>query len=663
MKDYRNVSPEDLPPPPSGARGWPWTLDGVKASPFRDKTSAPSISVVVPSYQQGRFLAATLRSLILQGYPRLEIIVMDGGSTDESVDILHAYAPWLSHWVSEKDKGQSDAINRGFARSSGAIVNWLCSDDTLLPGACFTIAAIFETHPESDVLCGDCIFTDVDGVHEGRLESRYDGYEALIRHWHRGIELPQPSLFLRREVVASLPYFVDNALHYAMDYDFWCRAFQNRNIYITSVALSTYRRHEAAKTWGDAWKVEKLEVSRRFWGPKSKLAYWKRQLDHTLSCFAGRAKQARQSLRTKLSASPQPLALHHALLALINWPGLVFDAGFLRECARALIGNTAFEDLRSRLAQVSVALKVLPLYLKLGRPSRVVYFGGGLGDDLMCTAIFREATKRGQRPGLMLTKCPDLYDGNTDVCGALKPDETLLAGFRHLLGRRFIQPLYHKHVPHFREYAAGNDQFDEPPLHIIAMMCQKAGLTGDIELKPHLTLSERELLQGQLAVNQACIMSNGLPMWRNKNWYPERFQQVADALSDAVTWVQLGAPEDPPIKGAIDKRGANLRDVAAIMAQSRCFVGLEGFLMHLARAVDCPSVIVMGGRSVASKVGYAAFTNLTRSPSCSPCWRVCQCDHDHICLSSITAEEVIEACQKQLANPRSSLPIDRITLD
>ncbi|MCX7594852.1 MAG: glycosyltransferase [Fischerella sp.] len=116
----------------------------------------PSISIVVPNYNGGKTLAATLQSLVDQNYPNLEIIVVDGGSTDDSLEIIKQFEPYITWWVSEKDRGQSNAINKGFAKCSGEIVNWLCSDDLLAPNALHVVGKCFLESPKIDVLVGSC---------------------------------------------------------------------------------------------------------------------------------------------------------------------------------------------------------------------------------------------------------------------------------------------------------------------------------------------------------------------------------------------------------------------------------------------------------------------------------------------------------------------------
>src|SRR5262245_48085578 len=133
----------ELPPPPAGKSGWPWTAETRALPSYRPDGSVwPRLSIVTPSYNQGEFIEETIRSVLLQGYPNLEYIIMDGRSDDNSVDIIKKYEPWLASWSSEKDAGQADAINRGMANASGAYLNWLNSDDALLENCCAFVAEI-----------------------------------------------------------------------------------------------------------------------------------------------------------------------------------------------------------------------------------------------------------------------------------------------------------------------------------------------------------------------------------------------------------------------------------------------------------------------------------------------------------------------------------------
>ena len=148
--------------------------------------SWPRISVVTPSFNQGQFIEETIRSILLQGYPNLEYFIMDGGSTDGSVEIIKKYSPWLSYWVSEPDSGQSDAINRGLKRASGEFATWINSDDLLSKNALVEHASRIGFAPDT-VYVGDCIYIDQTGkvlsLHRGRVQS----LEDLVRIktvWH-----------------------------------------------------------------------------------------------------------------------------------------------------------------------------------------------------------------------------------------------------------------------------------------------------------------------------------------------------------------------------------------------------------------------------------------------------------------------------------------------
>jgi glycosyltransferase involved in cell wall biosynthesis len=149
---------------PPGKTGWPWTEESPQLSDtMPDGRPWPQVSVVTPSYNQEQFIEETIRSVLLQGYPNLEYIIIDGGSIDESVEIIRKYADWLAYWVSEPDRGQTDALNKGFARAHGEIVAWLNSDDTYEPGTLRRVAQEFGEDQARVVIYGNCNFVDENG--------------------------------------------------------------------------------------------------------------------------------------------------------------------------------------------------------------------------------------------------------------------------------------------------------------------------------------------------------------------------------------------------------------------------------------------------------------------------------------------------------------------
>jgi hypothetical protein len=293
-----------------------------------------------------------------------------------------------------------------------------------------------------------------------------------------------------------------------------------------------------------------------------------------------------------------------------------------------------------------------------GLPRTYIFFGESPGDDMLATAVLREMHDRGMSRPWYGSNYPDLFAGNPHVERVVP----MSSQFGHLLRKlgRVVYDLGYK-VPN------DNDRSTPvPPEHLVAMMARNAGLSGHIDVCPHLHLSETEIAAGRIVDNQIAIMSTGMnakmPM-ANKQWPPERFQQVVDALRDRFNFVQLGVNGDVPLEGVTQLCGKkSIRESAAVLKNSLCFVGTVGFLMHLARAVDCRSVIIYGGRETPSQSGYIANENLYSAVPCSPCWLINRCDFDRKCLKMIEADAVIAALETQLSRHGTPLPIERASL-
>jgi hypothetical protein len=216
----RNIT--DLPAPAGGQRGWPWTEAEIPALSPAEVAALPTISLVTPSFQQGQFIEETLRSVLLQGYPKLEYHVIDGGSSDASASIIEKYSPWLDSWVSEQDRGQSHAINKGLERCHGQLAGWLNSDDILTPGALLKLGRAWNPASPTDLLVGHGIIVDLAGrtTFEPRLD--FELNEAALGDWIRSNSFMQPSCLFPRELHGA-PLRVDESLRYCMDFDLWLR--------------------------------------------------------------------------------------------------------------------------------------------------------------------------------------------------------------------------------------------------------------------------------------------------------------------------------------------------------------------------------------------------------------------------------------------------------
>jgi glycosyltransferase involved in cell wall biosynthesis len=237
---------QDLPD--VGSRtGWPWDTPP-SAAPDAPPTDDgwPRVTVVTPSFNQGRFLEETLRSVLLQGYPNLEFIVMDGGSTDDSVAIIRRYEPWLSSWVSAPDSGQSAAINSGFAQASGALLTWLNSDDTLMPGAIFTMAASWLAHGRGAAVVGTGQTVDLAGQVIDERPARQLDLESILM-W-RDDWFIQPACFFPAAAFEQLGG-LDEDLHYAMDLDLWIRlAKDGPGLIGVDAVIAQQKEHADQKT-------------------------------------------------------------------------------------------------------------------------------------------------------------------------------------------------------------------------------------------------------------------------------------------------------------------------------------------------------------------------------------------------------------------------------
>ena len=236
----------ELPAPPEGKTGWPWTEETIPAGAADGSDeNLPRISIVSPSFNQWHYLEECIRSVLLQGYPDIELIIHDGGSKREVIEIFEKYDPWISYWVSEADRGQSHAVNKGNLRSTGKIIFWLNSDDIILPGAFRKVAEAFRDNPECKIVSGQAYSIDDRSEVTGKIPSYFKDWDEIVTN--PGNSLRQVSTFFRREIFDDCG-MLDANPKLAMDTDLLVRFTEHSKPIVLSDFLAGFRVHEEANT-------------------------------------------------------------------------------------------------------------------------------------------------------------------------------------------------------------------------------------------------------------------------------------------------------------------------------------------------------------------------------------------------------------------------------
>lgn len=213
----------------------------------------PKISIITPSLNQAGFIEQTIQSVLSQGYPKLEYIVMDGGSTDHTLEILRQYDNQLI-WNSEKDRGQSHALNKGLALSTGEIIGFINSDDCLEPGALLKVGDFFATHTEADWLTGKCRTVDEQGYEIRKIVTYYKNILLMFKSYKILLVvdyISQPATFWRKKIIDEIGNF-DESNHYTMDYEYWLRIGSQYKLYAHKDYLACFRVHSASKSFSSA---------------------------------------------------------------------------------------------------------------------------------------------------------------------------------------------------------------------------------------------------------------------------------------------------------------------------------------------------------------------------------------------------------------------------
>ncbi len=317
-----------LPPPLLPHPGWPF---GESAEPATAQAPPeggwPRISIVIPSFNQGGFLEAALRSVLLQAYPELELIVQDGGSRDQSREVLAHYHAVLTSCASERDGGQSDAINRGLARATGDLVTFIGSDDLYLPGAFAEVARLHRAQPDAGAIAGAFRFMDQDGtieaaVHSPRLPHRgpLDLSLADPESWR----LHQVATFFTRHALDLVGRSVRADLRYTMDRDLLYRVARQAPVATTTRVLAAFRRHPTSKSVGEALPFYR-ELADLHAEPSTpgepRAVHRRRQRLHRYWRAKGALKAA--------TGAPRPGALPHLLRCAAFHPPMLWKRRYL----------------------------------------------------------------------------------------------------------------------------------------------------------------------------------------------------------------------------------------------------------------------------------------------------------------------------------------------
>lgn len=235
----------------AGKQGWPWNEESDLV--FKAE-NAPKISIVIPSYNQGKFLEETIRSVILQNYPNTEIIIIDGGSKDNTIEIIKKYEQYIVFWISEKDNGQSHALNKGYKHATGQIYGWLNSDDIYAKNSFNEAVKAFNDNPEKLVVFGDYLNID---EHSNLINREFAFDFSLNQFIYEGFHLNAQSMFWRESLHKEFKEF-DESLHRTMDYDMILRfglIASDRKFLRLDKVMGCFRRHPEQKTIGLDEKV------------------------------------------------------------------------------------------------------------------------------------------------------------------------------------------------------------------------------------------------------------------------------------------------------------------------------------------------------------------------------------------------------------------------
>lgn len=309
---------------------------------------------------------------------------------------------------------------------------------------------------------------------------------------------------------------------------------------------------------------------------------------------------------------------------------------------------------------VKTVLATAQKLIRNGIPSHILYFGESFGDNLLLTVLARALGEKQHKKIWVKCDNTELFKYNNDISLVIPLNTLLSKPLLSLFRIKLVHPTYTVYDPVLDKDAI-------PEKHITLKMADYVNLKGTINTTPVMVLDGDEEKKGYYAPCQLVIATSSInarvPM-RNKEWFVEKYQEVVERFKDEYTIIQLGAKNDYPLTGVVDLRGkTSVRESAAILKNSRLMIAHVGFLMHLARAVDCPSVIIYGGREKPEQSGYSAFRNIYTDVECSPCWQHNLCHYDRKCMMAISVDRVCEIIADELKQEKQPLKTDLLLND
>jgi glycosyltransferase involved in cell wall biosynthesis len=325
-------------------KSWPWCNED---EVYPRLENWPRITIITPSFNQGQYLEETILSVIHQGYPNLEYMVIDGGSKDQSVDIVRRYQSKINYWVSEPDRGQSHAINKGFNRCTGEIVGWINSDDLLLPGALKKLAVEYKTSPNA-ILLGDVI-NFISGENSSKLiQQKKVSFKNLVV-LDKGMVWQQPGTFVPVQYLHS-EGLLDETLRYVFDRDWMCRLLKKYDIVYLHKPVAMFRLHPLSKTVGEKylWLPEQELISKRYWDEIPGL-----NKNIILSRFA----LERAAIQLGARNWNRSMGKTHLRNSLRMYPLTFFSFQFIELLGRSILPYSCLMKIRDCVAKIKPSIK------------------------------------------------------------------------------------------------------------------------------------------------------------------------------------------------------------------------------------------------------------------------------------------------------------------